>query len=125
MNEVSVNHVMVNSEPAPPEDFEGGNGPDRDTELFGAASAGLGVLSFFTLLRLGNGRERSPLRTLAVWLAATAEANGATVLGALAIKKNRATGVPSRGLLLAAVGVVLGSFSLVLDLNFLRTRRRV
>jgi len=99
-------------------------GADRDVELFGAASAGLGVLGFFTLLRLADRRNRSPARTLSLWLAATAESKGALVLGALAIKKCRVAGTRSRGVLLAAVGVVLGSLSLVLNLNWMRSRRR-
>jgi hypothetical protein len=101
-------------------------GPDdTDADLLGAASAGLGALGFLTLLRAADRRERTPARSLGLWLAATAESQGAVLLGALAVSKRRGSGVPGRGVILGAAGVVLGSLSLVLNLNWLRTRRRV
>jgi len=94
-------------------------------DLLGAASAGLGVLGFLTLLRLADRRDRTPFRALGLFFATTAESTGATVLGASAIKKSRTTGAPTRGIVLAAVGVVLGTLTTVLNFNWMRTRRRV
>ena len=98
---------------------------DQNMELLGAASAGLGVLGFLTLLRLADRRDRSPFRALMLFFATTAESTGATVLGALVISKSPRGAASTRGLLLGAAGTVLGALTTVLNFNWMRTRRRI
>jgi len=98
---------------------------DQNVELLGAASVGLGVLGFFTLLRLADRRDRSPFRALMLFFATTAESTGATVLGTLVISKSRRGAASSQGFLLGATGTVLGILTTALNLNWMRTRRRI
>ncbi len=120
-----MTEVSVNGGPSRvADDMADQSDEDQQVDLLGAASAGLGVLGFLTLLRLADRRDRSLGRGLLLWLAATAESKTALLLGAVAITRARRSGAPGRGFLFAAVGVVLGSLSLMLNLNWLRTRRR-
>ena len=98
---------------------------DQSVELLGTVSAGLAVLSFLTLLRLADRRDRTPLRALGLFFATTAESIGATVLGAKAVAQRGESEQVSRGFVLGAAGTVLGVITTLLNFNWMRTRRRM
>jgi hypothetical protein len=59
-----------------------------------------------------------------LFLATTAESIAGTILGVSAVKRVSDAG-PSPNLLLAAGGLVLGVITSLLNLNWMRTRRRI
>jgi CDP-diglyceride synthetase len=91
--------------------------------LLSFASLVLSVLGFLTLLRLADRQERTPARALGLFLSTTAESVGGTVLGVAAIKRAPDT-PPNRTTLLAAAGLVLGVITTLLNVTWMRTRRR-
>lgn len=110
-------------EGAPPAEEPGAD--DQRVELFGTLSAGLAVLSFLTLLRLADRRDRTPFRALGLFLTTTAESIAATVLGAKAVAQRGESDQVSRGFVLGAAGTVLGVITTLLTFNWMRTRRRM
>jgi len=104
--------------------------PDADgeetgrTDVLGAASLVLSAIGFLTLLRLADRRERSPANGVGLLLATTVESVGGTVLGLSAVGRSRDVGRPSRGVLFGAAGAVLGVVTTLLNVNWMRTRRR-
>jgi hypothetical protein len=88
-------------------------------------SVALSLLGFLTLLRLADRRERSPAHGLGLFAATTAESIGGTALGMMAVGRSRDGGRPTRGLLLGAGGAVLGIVTTLLNVNWMRTRRRL
>lgn len=98
---------------------------DERVELYGAVSAALSVVSFLTLLKLADRRDRSPFRALSLFVATTTESITATVLGATAVSQARESDRPSRGMVLGAAGTVLGIITTLLNFNWMRTRRRL
>ena len=98
--------------------------PDQN-DLMAVASVALSAIGFLTLLRLADRRDRSPAKGLGLFLATTAESIGGTVLGLSAVGRSRDVGRPSRGLLLGAIGAVLGVVTTLLNVNWMRTRRRL
>ena len=94
-------------------------------DFLGAASAGLSLVGFFALLKLADRRDRTPARALGLFFVTTGSSTGALALGAAAVSKSRKSGQAGRGLILGAVGIVLGSLTTVLNLNSMRTRRRI
>lgn len=92
--------------------------------FLGAVSVALSAIGFLTLLRLADRRDRSPARGLGLFMATTAESVGGTVLGLTVVGRSRDAGRPSRGLLLGAAGAVLGVITTLLNVNWMRTRRR-
>ena len=99
--------------------------PPERTEFMAAVSVALSGLGFLTLLRLADRRDRSPARGLALFFATSVESIGGTVLGVMAVGRSRDAGRPSRGLLLGAAGTVLGIVTVLLNVNWMRTRRRL
>jgi hypothetical protein len=98
--------------------------PDR-TEFVAGVSVALSAMGFMTLLRLADRRDRSPARGLFLFLATSVESIGGTVLGMMAVGRSRDSGRPTRGVLLGAAGTVLGIVTTVLNVNWMRTRRRL
>lgn len=94
-------------------------------DLMAVASVALSAVGFLTLLRLADRRDRSPAKGLGLFMATTAESIGGTVLGLSAVGRSRDVGRPTRGLLLGAVGAVLGVVTTLLNFNWMRTRRRL
>jgi hypothetical protein len=94
------------------------------TDLLGAASVALSAIGFLTLLRLADRSDRSPARGVGLFLATTIESVGGTVLGLSAVGQSKDVDRPTRGLLLGAAGAVLGVVTTLLNLNWMRTRRR-
>jgi hypothetical protein len=91
------------------------------------ASVALSAAGFLTLLRLADRRDRTPFRALALFLATTSESVAGTVLGLRAVGRSRSGGGAgaSRGFLLGAGGAVLGVVTMLLNFNWMRTRRRI
>jgi hypothetical protein len=94
-------------------------------DMTAVASVALSAVSFLTLLKLADRRDRSPARALGLFLATTAESITGTVLGAQAIGRAREVGRPNKNLLFGAGGLVLGLITSVLNVNWMRTRRRL
>jgi hypothetical protein len=88
------------------------------------ASVVLSGLAFLTLLRLADRRDRSPAKALGLFLTTTSESIGGTVLGFRAIKRSPDTQL-NRNLALAGAGTVLGIITSLLNVNWMRTRRRL
>lgn len=90
------------------------------------ASVALSAVGFLTLLRLADrSRPRTPARALGLFLATSAESLSGTVLGLTAVARSREVGRPSRNMLVGAAGAVLGVVTTVLNVNWMRTRRRL
>ena len=122
MSEVSVEEPS-SVEDAPPVEESGAD--DQRVELLGTLSAGLAVLSFLTLLRLADRRDRTPLRALGLFFATTTESITATALGATAVTQREDADQLSRGFVLGAAGALLGIITTLLNFTWLRTRRRI
>ena len=98
---------------------------DQRVELLGAASTALAVVSFLTLVKLADRRDRTPLRAVGLFFATTAESVTATALGATAVTQAKQSDRFSRGYLLGAAGTVIGVITTLLNFNWMRTRRRI
>lgn len=122
MSEVSVSD---GSAPEAATSVDEGTDDDQRVELLGAASTVLALLSFFTLIKLADQSERTPLRALGLFFATTTESVTAAALGASAVSQARQSDRLSRGLVLGAAGTVLGIITTLLNFNWMRTRRRV
>jgi hypothetical protein len=90
-------------------------------------SVALSSLSFLTLLRLADRRDRTPAKALGLFFATTIESTAGTGLGIQAIRRSRSDGSAERGksFIAAAAGVVIGVITSALTLNWMRTTRRV
>jgi hypothetical protein len=91
------------------------------------ASVALSSMGFMTLLRLADRRDRSPAKALGLFLATTVESTVGTGLGIHAIRRSRGDepGAHPRNFAIAAAGVVIGVITSALNLNWMRTTRRV
>jgi hypothetical protein len=99
---------------------------ERDSiDLMAVASVVLSGAAFLTLLKLADRRDRSPGRALGLFFTTSLESISGTALGLSAVGRARDVGRPSRNLLLAAAGSVLGILTTLLNINWMRTRRRV
>jgi mannose/fructose/N-acetylgalactosamine-specific phosphotransferase system component IIC len=89
------------------------------------ASVALSAVGFLTLLRLADRRDRSPFAALGLFFATTLESTGGAVLGLVAAGRARDAGDVGKGFLVAAAGAVLGVVTTLLNVNWMRTRRRI
>jgi hypothetical protein len=91
------------------------------------ASVALSALSFLTLLRLADRRDRTPAKALGLFFATTIESTAGTGLGIHALRRSRSDGSGEYGksFVAAAAGVVIGIVTSALTLNWMRTTRRV
>ena len=94
-------------------------------DLMAVASVVLSAAAFLTLLKLADRRDRTPARALGLFFTTSVESVTGTALGLSAVGRARDVGRPSRNLLLATAGSVLGVLTTLLNINWLRTRRRV
>ena len=94
-------------------------------DLMAVASVLLSGAAFLTLLKLADRRERTPARALGLFFTTSLESVTGTALGLSAVGRARDVGRPSPNLLLATAGSVLGVLTTLLNINWLRTRRRV
>lgn len=123
----------VTTSAAPDSDAAGGPpssaveppGEPPTSEALSLASVALSALGFLTLLRLADRRDRSPAKALGLFLATTLESTTGTVLGVRAVARHREEDGLSRGLLMGAAGTVLGVITTLLNVNWMRTRRRL
>ena len=104
-----------------------GSGDEEASTLnaLAVASVALSGLGFLTLLRLADRRERTPARALGLFFTTAVESVSGAVLGLYAASRFRNSETPSKGFLTAAAGAVLGVITTVLNINWMRTRRRV
>jgi hypothetical protein len=101
---------------------------DDDTSTLHAlavASVALSGLGFLTLLRLADQRERTPARALGLFFTTSVESVSGGVLGLYAASRFRDSDQPGKGFLVAAAGAVLGVITTALNVNWMRTRRRI
>ena len=97
----------------------------QSADALALASVALSAVGFLTLLRLADRRDRTPFRALALFFATSLESVTGTVLGLKAVGRAREGSGPTRGLLLGAAGAVLGVITTMLNVNWMRTRRRI
>jgi hypothetical protein len=122
---------MATAMPDPGNDFPADSTPESPAEegegidLMAVASVLLSGAAFLTLLKLADRRERTPARALGLFFTTSLESVTGTALGLSAVGRARDVGRPSRNLLLATAGSVLGVLTTLLNINWLRTRRRV
>jgi hypothetical protein len=116
-----------------------GSGPENDhapqsdapsdpesTDAMAFAAVALSGAGFLTLLKLADRRERTPFRALALFLATSFESVGGTVLGLKAVGRAQETGSGlTRSSVMGAAGAVLGVITTLLNVNWMRTRRRM
>jgi hypothetical protein len=104
-----------------------GSGDEEASTLnaLAVASVALSGLGFLTLLRLADRRERTPARALGLFFTTSVESVSGGVLGLYAASRFRSGETPSKGFLVAAAGAVLGVVTTLLNINWMRTRRRV
>jgi hypothetical protein len=114
--------LQPTEEPEPTASSEDDSSDAIDT--MSLASVVLSGFAFLTLLRLADRRDRSPAKALGLFLTTTSESIGGTVLGFRAIKRSPGTQL-NRNMVLAAAGTVLGIITSLLNLNWMRTRRRL
>ena len=93
-------------------------------DLMAVASVVLSAAAFLTLLKLADRRDRTPARALGLFVTTSVESVTGTALGLSAVGRARDDGRPSRNLLLATAGSVLGVLTTLLNINWMRTRRR-
>jgi hypothetical protein len=99
---------------------------EGSTDPLAFASVALSAAGFLTLLKLADRRERTPLRALSLFLVTTFESVSGTVLGLKAVGRAQQDGTGlGRSFLLGAGGAVLGVVSTMLNVNWMRTRRRM
>jgi hypothetical protein len=98
---------------------------DSVNVLPAVASIALSGLGFLTLLKLADRSDRTPARALALFFATSSEAISGTVLGLAAGRRASDSKQPGKGLLLGASGAVLGIITILLNFNWMRTRRRL
>jgi hypothetical protein len=89
------------------------------------ASIALSGLGFLTLLKLADRSDRTPARALGLFFATSSEAISGTVLGLAVARRASDSKQPGKGLLLGASGAVLGIITILLNFNWMRTRRRL
>jgi hypothetical protein len=109
-------------EPAPvPETGQGAPDP------LALASVALSAMSFLTLLRLADRRDRTPAKALGLFFATVVESTAGIDLGIHAVRRSRGeeSGESAKSFVAAAAGVVIGIISSALTLNWMRTTRRV
>jgi hypothetical protein len=101
------------------------SGGEQGSDALAFASLALSVAGFLTLLKLADRRDRSPARALGLFLATSAESVTGTALGLASVGRSPVAGRPTRGFLFGAAGAVLGVVTTLLNLNFMRTKRRL
>jgi hypothetical protein len=93
--------------------------------MLGVASIALSGLGFLTLLRLADRRDRTPAKALGLFFATSMETVSGTVLGLRAASHARESEHRGKELLLGTSGAVLGFITILLNFNWMRTRRRL
>jgi hypothetical protein len=103
-----------------------GTGDDKTTlHALAVGSVALSGLGFLTLLRLADRRDRTPARALGLFFTTSVESVSGGILGLYAASRFRDAEQPGKGFLLAAAGAVLGVITTALNVNWMRTRRRL
>lgn len=121
MNTLNTNDTIatIDGGTAAPED------QDDPGSMLAVASIALSGLGFVTLLRLADRRDRTPAAALGLFFATSIETVTGTMLGLRAASHASHSKQPGKGLLLGASGAVLGIITTIMNLNWMRTRRRL
>lgn len=97
---------------------------DCDSKLLAVVSVALSGLEFLTLLRLADRRDRAPAGALGLFFTTSLATVTGTAFGLVAASRTSNSKHPGKGLLLGASGAVLGIITIILNFNWMRTRRR-
>ena len=89
------------------------------------ASVALSGMGFLTPLRLADRTDRTPARALGLFLMTWLETISGPALGLVAANRASEAQQPSKGFFLGASRAVLGVITTFLNLNWMRTRRRL
>jgi len=108
----------IDGDPPPFEDR------DDSVNVLAVASIALSGLGFLTLLRLADKRDRTPASALGLFFTTSLATISGTVFGLVAASQANDSEQPGKGLLIGASGAVLGIITTLLNLNWVRTRRR-
>ena len=98
---------------------------EDSVNVLAVASIALSGLGFLTLLRLADRRDRVPASALGLFFTTSLATISGTVFGLVAARQASDSEQPGKGLLLGASGAVLGVITALLNVNWMRTRRRV
>jgi hypothetical protein len=98
---------------------------DDSVNVLAVASIALSGLGFLTLLRLADRRDRAPASALGLFFTTSLATITGTVFGLVAARQASDSEQPGKGLLLGASGAVLGIITTLLNINWMRTRRRL
>ena len=97
---------------------------DDSVNVLAIVSVALSGFGFLTLLRLADRRERAPASALGLFFTTSLATISGTVFGLVAARQASDSKQPGKGLLLGASGAVLGIITTILNINWMRTRRR-
>jgi hypothetical protein len=98
---------------------------DESVDVLAVVSIALSGLGFLTLLRLADRRERAPASALGLFFVTSLATITGTAFGLVAARQASDSKQPGKGLLLGASGAVLGVITTILNINWMRTRRRL
>jgi hypothetical protein len=99
---------------------------DEDSvNVLAIASIALSGLGFLTLLRLADRRDRAPLSALGLFFTTSLATITGTAFGVVAASQASDSKRPGKGVLLGASGALLGIVTTLLNINWMRTRRRL
>ncbi len=98
---------------------------EDSVNVLAVASIALSGMGFLTLLRLADRRYRAPASALGLFFITSIATMTGTVFGLVAARQASDSEQPGRGLLLGASGAVLGIITTLMNIKWMRTRRRL
>ncbi len=98
---------------------------EDSVNVLAVASIALSGLGFLTLLRLADRRDRAPVSALGLFFTTSLATITGTTFGLVAARQATDSKQPGKGLLLGASGALLGIITTLLNINWMRTRRRL
>ncbi len=98
---------------------------DDSVDVLAIVSIALSGLGFLALLRLADTRGRAPASALGLFFITSLATITCTAFGLVAARQASDSKQPGRGLLLGASGAVFGVITTILNINWMRTRRRL
>jgi uncharacterized BrkB/YihY/UPF0761 family membrane protein len=93
--------------------------------VLAVASIALSGLGFLTLLRLADRRDRAPASALGLFFTTSLATITGTAFGLMAARHASDSEQPGKELLLGGSGAVLGIITALMNINWMRTRRRL
>jgi len=98
---------------------------ENSVNVLAFASIALSAMGFLTLLRLADRKDRAPASALGLFFTTSLATITGTAFGLVAASQASDSKQPGKGLLLGGSGAVLGIITTMLNLNWMRTRRRL